>query len=228
MQPIKTTSQRRYQTKQEMVYQTLRDAIMRCELMPGQRLVIEDIANQLEVSHIPVREALQLLQSEYLVANVPHIGATVAPVSSDSVIEVFTVMEGLELVAVRIAATKLTPEHSERLETILANMDVAVQQKKREDWANLNTDFHNSIAQMTRMPMLQEMTHRVLDQWDRIRRYYFDKVLLHRYEQSQQEHHTIFTALRAQDYPLLEQTVKAHNQGALAAYMKHIEEADSE
>ncbi|NOK57614.1 MAG: hypothetical protein GFH27_549303n121 [Chloroflexi bacterium AL-W] len=227
MQSIKNANQRRYQTKQEMVYQTLREAIMRCELAPGQRLVIEDIAHQLDVSHIPVREALQLLQSEHLVANVPHIGATVAAISSDSVIEVFTVMEGLEIVAVRIAATKLTPECTNHIQTILTNMDIAVRQGAHEDWANLNTDFHNSIAQITDMPMLHEMTHRALDQWDRIRRYYFDKVLLHRYEQSQQEHHTIFVALQEQDYPTLEKTVKAHNQGALAAYMKHIESSGS-
>jgi DNA-binding FadR family transcriptional regulator len=51
------------------------------------------------VSAIPVREALQLLQSEGLVTTVPHVGATVSPVSRESVAEVFTLMEGLEIVA---------------------------------------------------------------------------------------------------------------------------------
>ena len=54
----------RFRTKQEFVYRTLRDAIMRCELEPGRRLVIDELARQLEVSSIPVREGLQLLQSE--------------------------------------------------------------------------------------------------------------------------------------------------------------------
>ena len=54
----------RHRTKQEFVYRTLRAAIIRCELPPGERLVIDDLARQLAVSAIPVREALQLLQSE--------------------------------------------------------------------------------------------------------------------------------------------------------------------
>ena len=73
----------RHRTKQEFVYETLREAIMRCELGPGRRLVIDELARQLEVSAIPVREALQLLQSEGLVTNVPHVGATVSPVSRE-------------------------------------------------------------------------------------------------------------------------------------------------
>ena len=48
----------RFRTKQEFVYRTLRDAIMRCELEPGRRLVIDELARQLEVSSIPVREGL--------------------------------------------------------------------------------------------------------------------------------------------------------------------------
>jgi DNA-binding GntR family transcriptional regulator len=90
-----------YRTKQELVYRRLRDDIMRCQLAPGQRLVIDELARRLSMSAIPVREALHLLQSEGLVVNVPHVGATVAPIAPASVHEVFTIMEGLELVAAR-------------------------------------------------------------------------------------------------------------------------------
>ena len=88
------------------MYHTLRDAIMRCDLRPGERLIIDDLARRLEVSIIPVREALQLLQSEVLVVNVPHVGATVALLSRESIIDVFTVLEGLETVATRLAAER--------------------------------------------------------------------------------------------------------------------------
>src|SRR6476660_2924774 len=54
-------------TKQQFVYTTLRNSIIRCELAPASRLVIDDIAHRLRVSIIPVREALRLLQSEGLV-----------------------------------------------------------------------------------------------------------------------------------------------------------------
>ncbi|HSB62391.1 MAG TPA: GntR family transcriptional regulator [Vicinamibacteria bacterium] len=77
--PLAPPAAARFRTKQELVYRTLRDAIMICRLAPGERLVIDELARQLEVSAIPVREALQLLQSEGLVRSVPPVGATVAP-----------------------------------------------------------------------------------------------------------------------------------------------------
>ena len=63
-----------------------------------------------------MREALQLLQSEGLVVMVPHVGATVAPISRESITEVFTVMEGLEIVATRAAAERATPADLAALE----------------------------------------------------------------------------------------------------------------
>ena len=209
-----------YQTKQKMVYHTLRHAIMHCKLQPGQRLVIEDIAQQLNVSPIPVREALQLLQSEGLTENIPHVGASVAPISRDSVIEVFSLMEGLEVVASRLAVARLTPKAAQELAAIVADMDEAVKQSDSERWTDLNTRFHLSIARVTQMPMLQQMTSRAMDHWSRIRRYFFDQLRYSRMEQAQQEHHAMLDALTAGDYGRLEAVVKAHNQGALATYIE--------
>ena len=98
-----------HRTKQEFVYRTLRDAILRCELQPGERLVIDDLARRLNVSIIPVREALQLLQAESLVQVVPHVGTSVAPVSRASIIDVFAVLEGLEGSGVAAGRRARTP-----------------------------------------------------------------------------------------------------------------------
>lgn len=218
---IATTSTPRHQTKQEFVYQTLRNAIMRAELAPGERLRTEDIAQRLGVSPIPVREALQLLQSERLVETVPHVGARVARISHDSVIEVFTVMEGLELVATRTAAARMTLAHFETLTSLLQTMDQALEVGNYDEWSDLNTSFHLTIASMTGMSMLQEMTARALNQWDRVRRYYLKGGLTQRLVQAEKEHHLIVQAMRSQDYPALERLVRDHNQGALTAYAEH-------
>src|SRR5947209_17786667 len=111
------------QTKQMFVYHTLRDAIMRCELQPGQRLITDVIARQLSVSHIPVREALQLLQAEGLVEAIAHAGASVAPISRDSVIETFTVLEGLAIVATRTAGERMSDTDRGVLAAIVGELD---------------------------------------------------------------------------------------------------------
>jgi DNA-binding GntR family transcriptional regulator len=220
-----TKSAPRHQTKQEFVYHTLRNAIMRAELAPGERLRTEDIAQRLGVSPIPVREALQLLQSERLVETVPHVGARVARVSHESVIEVFTVMEGLELVASRTAAGRLTPAHLQTLDSLLQLMDQALESGNYDEWSDLNTSFHLTIANMTGMAMLQEMTERALNQWDRVRRYYLKGGLTQRLGQAQKEHHLIVQAMRDQKYSALERLVRVHNQDALKAYMEYLSNA---
>ena len=212
----------RYRTKQEFVYRTLRDAIMKCELPPRQRLVIEDLARELQVSAIPVREALKLLQSEGLVTNVPHTGSTVSAIARDSITEIFGLMEGLELVATRKAAERMTAEDAAGLEATVREMDDALRDGRHEEWADLNSKFHLGISRLSGMPLLHEMMERVMAHWDRLRRCYFDGVLSNRMEQAQEEHRALLCVMKTRDLPELEQAVKQHNQGALEAYAEYL------
>jgi DNA-binding GntR family transcriptional regulator len=211
-----------YKTKQEFVYETLRRAILRCELAPGERLTTQEIANQLDVSLIPVREALQLLQSEGLVEISPHVGASVAPISESSVAEVFTLLEGLEVVASRVAALRMSREDSDVLEALIGEMDVAIEGGDYERWGELNTRLHVSIAGYTGMHTLREMTERVFDLWYRVQRCFFSEVVLQRVLQSQQEHHAILGALRERDEVSLEDLIKGHNRNAFEAYTRYM------
>jgi DNA-binding GntR family transcriptional regulator len=212
----------RHRTKQEFVYRTLWEAIMRCELAPGERLVIDDLARRLEVSAIPVREALQVLQSEGLVVTVPHVGATVAPISRDSIVEVFTILEGLESVATRTAAQRATADDRAELAELVDAMDRALAGERYEQWADLNTRFHLTISELSGLPMLHEMTERVLHRWDRVRRFFFSGVLLHRADQAQKEHHGLLAAMAARDMGKLEAMIRDHNRGALASYLEYL------
>ena len=211
-----------YRTKQEFVYWALRRAILRCELAPGERLTTQEIADQLDVSLIPVREALQLLQSEGLVEISPHVGARVAPISESSVAEVFTLLEGLEVVASRVAALRMSREEIDGLEELVSEMDVAIEGGDYERWGELNTRLHVSIAGYTGMPTLREMTERVFDLWFRVQRCFFSEVVLQRVLQSQQEHHAILGALRVRDEVALEDLIKGHNRNAFEAYTRYM------
>ncbi len=199
----------RFLTKQALVYTTLRDAILRCDLAPGERLVIDEFARRYAVSIIPVREALRLLQSEGLV-------------SRDSVVEVFTLLEGLELVATRAAAERAAPDALEEIEGLVRGMDDALADGAPQRWADLNTQFHLRISEAAGMPLLQQMMQRALDHWDRVRRFYFNGVLVHRARQAQVEHRRILAQLRARDFEGLQRTIREHNQNALKAYTTYL------
>ena len=223
--PIKLASSSKagHLTKQQFVYTTLRESIIRSELPPGTRLVIDDLARQFKVSIIPVREALRLLQSEGLVLSVAHVGATVAPISRASVTEVFTLLEGLEVVAARVAAERATPADFETLSGYVAEMDRALESGSPLHWAEINTRFHLAISLLADMPILHDMMQRAVDYWDRVRRFYFRDVLIHRTRLAQTEHRAMLVQMQTHDIAALEQTVRDHNRGALAAYMSHLE-----
>ncbi|HEY4383928.1 MAG TPA: GntR family transcriptional regulator [Ktedonobacteraceae bacterium] len=217
----------RPRTKQLFVYQTLRDAIMHCTLQPGERLVTETIAHQLNVSLIPVREALQLLRAEGLVESSAHVGARVAAITRESVVETFTLMEGLELVATRTVAERLSHADDLSLQQIVQQMDDCERDAQFEQWGNLNSEFHLKIAQITAMPLLYDMTTRVFGQWDRIRRYFFKDVLALRIHTSQEEHHALLAALQQGDTVQLARLVQTHNQAALAAYLAYLSSSNT-
>lgn len=210
-------------TKQQYAYASLREAIVRCDLGPGERLIIDDLAKWLDTSIIPVREAIRLLESEGLVVNIAHVGATVAPISRSSVVETFTVLEGLESVSTRSAAQRADAAGLATLRALVESMDRALAEGRHDDWASLNTRFHLAMAALAGMPMLEQMLRRALDHWERVRRYFFSGVLSQRTGLAQREHHDMLRQIETRDLPALERTVRLHAQGALAAYAEYLD-----
>jgi len=111
------------------------------------------------------------------------------------------------------------------LDSIVESMDRALASGLLDQWADMNNRFHAAIARLTGMPMLQEMMERALDRWDRVRRYYFSGVLVHRAEHAQQEHHALLAAMKSRDLASLEALVRQHNQGALSSYTAYVQGA---
>lgn len=208
---------RSFQTKQALVYHTLRDAIMHVRLEPGERLVIDEIAKRLEVSPIPVREALQLLQSERLVEHKAHIGAVVSPITPDSTREIFALLEALENATFRLAVEHVTDADIKELGRLIERMEAVADHQ--EKWSELNLRFHRACAEIARMPRALEMLARVSGEWERLRRHCYlhagrpDIAAAHR------EHRALVEALAARDLPLLENLVREHHRSALDFYL---------
>ena len=205
-------------TKQQAIYQHLKGQIMEGKLPPGQRLIIDEIADDLGLSIIPVREALQLLQSERLVEIRPHAGATVAPITHENIEEVFTILEGMEAVTVRRLAKSRPPELTARLTALIKKMDLAEKRSEAEKWSALNLEFHLAMSDATGMPWLHEITTRVLGNWDRIRRHFFREGSEHRFAEAQKEHHALLKALEKGDADQAEQLARQHNRRAFRHY----------
>ena len=99
-----------YLPLRDVVFQTLRQAILRGELKPGERLMEIHLAQKLGVSRTPVREAIRKLELEGLVLMIPRKGAVVAEITVTDLEDVLEVRMALEELAVKLACRKITEE----------------------------------------------------------------------------------------------------------------------
>ncbi len=205
-----------FSSKRDMVYSTLRDEILSGEIAMGVRLKLNDMAKRFDISAIPVREALSLLESEGLVEIKPHVGAKVTSVDADRVSEIFETMEALEVVAARRAVGRLEEDDIDTIERIISEMDGAA--KDMDAWSQLNWKLHEEICRAAGAKIVAELLSQVMDQWLRFSRNYLGDAVLQRHESAQKDHHKILKALKAGDADKVEKEIRRHNREALKAY----------
>ena len=102
-----------YLPLRDVVFNTLRKAILRGELKPGERLMEIQLANKLGVSRTPIREAIRKLELEGLVLMIPRKGAEVAQITEKNMQDVLEVRKALEELSVQLACERITPEQVE-------------------------------------------------------------------------------------------------------------------
>lgn len=124
----------------------MRDAIVSGKLQLGENLNETVIAKQMEVSRIPVREALRMLEQEGLVVRVPNKGCFVATFTKQDVLEVFSMRAALESMAFEWAIPSMTPKDIDNLKDLVAQQDRAVKRKDYDELARVDMRFHEYIC----------------------------------------------------------------------------------
>ncbi|HHW18759.1 MAG TPA: GntR family transcriptional regulator [Firmicutes bacterium] len=202
----------RVTTKSEYVYRILRENIISGHLRPGTRLLQKRIAEELEVSEIPVREAIKRLQAEGLVTVTPHSGAEVAqldPVEMEEVLAIRAVLEGL---AARTAAERVKQEDIHKLEELLEQMDKCVERGDPVTYGLLNQEFHKAIFALSPYKRLPKMIDELWYGAERSRSVFTLNPA--RLEASRDEHRALVQALRARDADKAEELMKQHRYAA--------------
>jgi DNA-binding GntR family transcriptional regulator len=214
-----------HRSKKEYVYDSLRSEILSGRRTPGARLIIDDLASELGVSPIPVREALQQLEADGYVVIQPYVGAKVAEIHVDSIHEIFALLEAMEVISGRAACERMTDDDLDVLEQRINQMDTLVDDP--ESWSHENLALHEFICMRAQTFLVEALLRKALEHWDRLRRYYFADVFTYRVKQSQEEHKEILAALRSRDPDRVERVIRAHNSSALASYLAHLAKGGS-
>ncbi len=197
-----------YKTKSAYVYDSIKGKILREKLQPGDRLVVAELAQELDVSPMPVREALIRLSQENFVEIMPHVGARVIGFNQEKLLEVQQVRTELESLATRLLAPVITDEQVATLEGLLVVGQTALDSPDVHVFYEWNQRFHFTIVEMNPNRLLEELFKSI---WERLvmisSRY---GVRTWRTKESFAEHQLWAEALKTRDPAVAEAACRRH------------------
>ena len=164
-----------YLPLRDVVFNTLREAILKGELKPGERLMELQLAAKLGVSRTPIREALRKLELEGLVNMVPRKGAEVADITEKSLRDVLEVRKALEELSVQLACEKITEEEIEELKRVAERFKDTLDDQDVTKIAEADVAFHDVIYTATDNQKLILLLNNLREQMYRYRVEYLKK-----------------------------------------------------
>ncbi|MDO9508466.1 MAG: GntR family transcriptional regulator [Thermovirgaceae bacterium] len=187
------------------VVNVLREAILRGLIPPGKILRQGEIAAELGLSHIPVREAMRQLEAEGFVEIIQNRGAVVKGLTSEDAMEIFSIRILIESEALRLAMPGLDEKIFRKCEFI--NSEIGDEQDVHR-WCGLNWDFHKCLYEAAQSPRLLQLIQNLYSNVDRYLRIYLE---VEDYRSiGSQEHASILEACRAGDADLAVAALRLH------------------
>lgn len=172
----------------DVVFNTLRQAILRGELKPGERLMEIQLANKLGVSRTPIREAIRKLELEGLVLMIPRRGAEVAEITEKSLRDVLEVRDALEVLCVDLACDRISDEGIENLKEAAKEFEIALQGGDVTEYAEADVKFHDIIYHATENQKLIQLLYNLREQMYRYRVEYLKRKEVHKILLEEHEH----------------------------------------
>jgi len=197
-----------YKPLREVVFETLKEAILTGKLEPKERLMEVKIADQLGVSRTPVREAIRKLELEGLVVMVPRKGAYVSDISYKDIVDTLELREALETFAVKLAIEKNTVKDIKILEELNKDFQKAYKEKDIEKMVEYDTDIHNEIFVLSNNSKLINFMDGLNEIMQRFRLIFFNET--YNPERIAKEHEEIFRELKNKDVEKAQKAMKTH------------------
>ena len=197
-----------YLPLRDVVFQTLREAILKGDLRPGERLMELQLAAKLGVSRTPIREAIRMLEQEGLAVTIPRKGAEVARMTEKDMEDVLQIREALDDLAVQVACDKITQEQLERLMATMKNFELAVLAGDLSKIVAYDVEFHDVIYEATDNPKLVILLSNLREQIYRYRVEYLKEK--ENYPMLIVEHEEIVQALKQKNKERVADAMRNH------------------
>lgn len=211
-----------YLPLRDVVFHTLRQAILEGKLEPGERLMEIKLANSLGVSRTPVREAIRMLELEGLVIMVPRKGAQVANITEQDLKEVLEVRRGLEELVVRFACQRIKREQLEKLKKSAEKFEMLIPGGDLTALAEADVEFHEIVYEAADNKRLDQILHNLREQMYRYRiEYLKDKKAR---EGLAGEHWNLYQALADGNYEHAREIIDKHILNQQDAILKSMQQ----
>ena len=192
----------------DVVFNTLRQAILTGELKPGERLMEIHLANRLGVSRTPIREAIRKLELEGLVIMIPRRGAEVAQITEKSMNDVLEVRRALDALCTELACDRISADELDELRLACQKFEEMVKTKDLKKIVQADVALHNIIVQATRNQRLVQLINNLSEQMYRYRFEYLKDYSQH--EKLVEEHRIIYESIVAKDKETASKAAKIH------------------
>ncbi len=214
-----------YLPLRDVVFNTLRQAILKGELAPGERLMEIQLAERLGVSRTPIREAIRKLELEGLVLMIPRKGAEVARISEKSLRDVLEVRRSLEELAIELACQRMTEDEVTELEQAQEQFKEAVSSGDAMRIAESDEAYHDVIYKGTYNDRLVQILNNLREQMYRYRLEYIKD------EDKRQilllEHDNILKAVKQRKVEEAKEAMREHIDNQEITVSKNIKEQEA-
>ncbi len=218
LSPIKLDS---YQPLREVVCESLRDAIRRGVLKPGERLMEIQLAEELGVSRTPVREAIRKLELEGYVIMMPRRGTSVASMSIRDINELFEIRTALESLSNGLAAERITDEELESLQRLLVMIGGYVEEGNMDKIVEMDIEFHDLLYRAARNSRLVGIISNLREQLTRFRT--LSMSYPGRLETTLEEHREIVEAIAEGDVKRAKKAAEHHMEMSEKTLLKAVD-----
>lgn len=209
-----------YLPLRDVVFNTLRQAILIGELKPGERLMEIHLADRLGVSRTPIREAIRKLELEGLVVMIPRKGAQVAKITEKNLKDVLEVRRALDMLAVRLACERMTSEDKEELRKACDEFAKVVKANDTKEITEADVLFHDIILKSTGNDRLLQLVNNLAEQMYRYRLEYIKDSAYH--NRLVQEHEAIYQAIVDKDAEKAAAAVVLHIDNQEKTIIEHL------
>ena len=211
-------------TAQDLVLREIRQAIMTRRLKPGQRIRQWDLADRLNVSSVPVREALKTLEAEGQVTYEPYRGYKVVELSVEQLEEIYLARGLLEREVTRRAVRKIDDELIGRLEDSLSRMDELAEAGDVLGYTEANREFHFLLFERAGLPRICHMIDLLWQNSEAYRGLIFGPEWS---RLAREDHRAILEACKARDADRVIAAQERHKAKAMETITEYLRDAET-